>query len=346
MIPASVIDVFCGVGGMSHGFVREGFNVVAGIDIDESCRYPYEINNNARFVNADINEASPETINNLFVPGQRKVLIGCAPCQPFSKYSNTRTTEDNKWSLVASFGRLITAVQPHIVSMENVPELAKHWVFDEFINGLTQLKYHVSYKVVDCVDYGVPQTRKRLVLLASLLGEISLVPKTHPPSRRRSVSDTIQNLEPLTAGGISQNDPLHRSSNLTQLNLQRIMITPEGGSWIDWPEELRLECHKRETGKSYPSVYGRMKWNEPSPTLTTQFHGLGNGRFGHPEQHRAISLREGALLQTFPSSYQFVAPEEEITTSKIAKHIGNAVPVRLGQIVARSIRKHLDRHHG
>jgi DNA (cytosine-5)-methyltransferase 1 len=138
---------------------------------------------------------------------------------------------------------------------------------------------------------------------------------------------------------------LHRCRRLNDINLKRIKATPYGGSWHDWPEEIMLECHKRDSGKSFGSVYGRMKWNEPSPTITTQCTGLGNGRFGHPSQNRAISIREAALLQTFPIDYRFFPDEKTISITKASRYIGNAVPPRLGEIIAESIKRHLSKYH-
>jgi len=228
--------------------------------------------------------------------------------------------------------------------MENVPELSRHRVFRDFVATLKREDYHIDWRVVDAADYGVPQTRRRLVLLASTLGPIELIGSTIPSDRRRTVRQAIGHLEQLAAGSASAKDPLHRASALTDINLQRIQCTPEGGGWRDWPDELKLACHQKASGASFPSVYGRMKWDEPSPTLTTQCHGLGNGRFGHPEQHRALSLREAALLQTFPAGYRFVSPGKPIEIGTVARHIGNAVPVRLARAIARSIKIHLAKY--
>lgn len=342
MKEATAIDVFCGIGGLTHGFVKEGINVVAGIDTDSTCKYAYEKNNGSTFIEKDIDEITPQEILALYPQGTIKILVGCAPCQPFSKYSN-RKKDNNKWRLLRTFAELAKAVQPKIISMENVPELSRHHVFDEFIRFLETEKYHVSWSLIDCVDYGVPQTRTRLVLLASQFGSIKIIPKTHSPSRHRAVASSIQKLEPIKAGETSAKDPFHRASILSEINLKRIAATPPGGGWKDWPKDLILDCHKKESGKTYPSVYGRMLWNEPAPTITTQCNGLGNGRFGHPEQNRAISLREAALLQTFPKYYKFIKPGDPIYIKHIARYIGNAVPVRLGRIIARSIIKHLEK---
>jgi DNA (cytosine-5)-methyltransferase 1 len=280
----------------------------------------------------------------LYSKNSLKILVGCAPCQPFSSY-NFKNEDTKKWFLLHEFARLIVAVQPDIVSMENVPQLlnfTKASVFYDFVTILTNNGYNIDYQIVDCPKYGIPQKRKRLVLLASRLGKISLLPPTHDESNFVTVRDIIGKLEPLQHGEQSKTDELHKASALNHINLKRIQQSKQGGTWRDWDENLRLKCHIKETGKSYVSVYGRMSWNEPSPTITTQCNGLGNGRFGHPEQDRAISLREAALLQTFPSYYQFLPKDKNIPTRTIATHIGNAVPVELGRVIAKSIKKHLE----
>ncbi|MDD5098120.1 MAG: DNA cytosine methyltransferase, partial [Candidatus Pacebacteria bacterium] len=240
------------------------------------------------------------------------------------------------------FSRLISEVKPDIISMENVKGLIKYPVFKKFIKNLEENGYYYDYKIVDTSDYGVPQKRIRLVLLASKLGEIKLINKTH--KNKKTVRNVIGYLDPINDGESNEKDPLHHARKLSPLNKKRIVATKlNGGNSKNWPERLQLSCHIKETGKSYRStVYGRMKWDEPSPTMTTQCIGLGNGRFGHPEQNRAISLREAALLQTFPKYYKFYDPKKKIITSDVARFIGNAVPVRLGQIIAKSINKHLE----
>ena len=228
--------------------------------------------------------------------------------------------------------------------MENVPGLAKHdtlGVFKDFLNCLQENKYQIDCKIVFCPDYGIPQRRKRLVLLASRLGQISLIQPTHSPHTYKTVDQTIGHLDRLESGETSANDPLHKAVNLTDINLARIKQSKPGGTWRDWNEELRLECHKKPSGKSYASVYGRMKGDEPAPTMTTFCTGVGNGRFVHPNQDRGITLREAALFQTFPESYKFVDDKTKISMGGIATHIGNAVPVDLGRVIAKSIRFHL-----
>lgn len=347
-IQAVAVDLFCGVGGMTHGFVKEGFNVSAGIDTDESCRYAFEKNNNAQFVCESIEDFDAGRLAEYYPDDCIKILIGCAPCQPFSKYTNRYAEElsyTGKWGLLIKFGELIREFRPDVVSMENVPELVKHKkyrVYDDFIDVLTESGYEVYKDLVYCPDYGVPQKRKRLVVLASRYGPIDLIPPTHKPEDYMTVEDTIGHLAHLEAGEIDEKDPLHRAAGLSDVNLNRIKNTPTGGSWKDWDKSLVTKCHKKKRGKTYGSVYGRMVWSEPSPTITTQCYGFGNGRFGHPDQDRAISLREAALLQTFPEDYDFIDPESDYYISRIGRQIGNAVPVQLGRVIAKSIKNHLE----
>lgn len=342
----AVIDLFCGIGGLTHGFIREELNVVAGIDIDESCKFAFEKNNRAKFISQSVSDTTGSEIDHLFGEAKTKILIGCAPCQPFSSYTfkDSEKKDNNKWKLLYDFERLIKETKPDIISMENVPQLInfkKAPIFQDFLSNLENEGYFVHYEIVNCQEYGIPQNRKRLVLLASKYGPINLIPKTHSKQNFVTVRDAIGNLPPIGDGEYDTNDRLHFSRKLSKTNKDRIKSTPYGGSWSDWPEHLKLECHKKESGKSYSSVYGRMKWEEPSPTMTTQCIGYGNGRFGHPEQNRGISLREAAILQSFPKSYKFAGDKEDISIVKIARQIGNAVPVKLGEIIAQSIKNHL-----
>jgi DNA (cytosine-5)-methyltransferase 1 len=346
----AVIDLFCGIGGLSHGFVKEKFKVVAGIDIDETCKYSFEANNNSIFISKNVSDISRKDINSLFGNAKYKILVGCAPCQPFSSYTfkDEEKKDNEKWKLLYEFARIVKETRPDVISMENVSQLInfkKAPVFKDFISSLERLGYFVHYEVVNCPDYGIPQNRKRLVLLASKLGEIKLIPKTHSKENYVNVKDAIGKLPQINDGEFNNIDRLHYARKLSPLNKIRIQKTPYGGSWKDWPDNLMLECHKKDSGKSYPSVYGRMKWEEPSPTMTTHCIGYGNGRFGHPEQDRAISLREASLLQTFPINYKFFDESKETFSSVvIARQIGNAVPVRLGEIVAQSIKEHIKKN--
>ncbi|QMV13850.1 DNA cytosine methyltransferase [Vibrio spartinae] len=334
------VDLFCGAGGLTYGLQRSGVDVVAGYDIEASCKYAFEHNNNAVFFEKDVRIVSDDEIKQHFQGADYSLLAGCAPCQPFSTYSRTKkrsNLEDNRWNLLSSFGRLISLVLPDFVTMENVPGLASEQVFSDFLMTLSNNGYSVDYAVVYCPDYGMAQTRKRLVLVASRISDIKLLPPTHNTQTYSSVRDVIEHLPKLDAGETCKNDSLHRASILSDINLQRIQASLPGGTWLDWPEKLRAGCHKKSSGSTYSSVYGRMSWDDLAPTITTQCNGYGNGRFGHPEQDRAISLREAAMLQSFPETYKFHSDGDKFSIAALAKMIGNAVPVRLGEIVGDSI---------
>jgi len=339
-----VVDIFCGVGGLTYGLHQAGLEVIAGIDSDQTCKYAYEHNNEGKFIHADIRELRPENIQDLFYDKGIRIIAGCAPCQPFSTHTQKykSSSMDIRWSLLGVFKNIVLHVQPDIVTMENVPRLSKQSVFVEFEAALHAQGYSIWWGYVNCAEYGVPQTRTRLVLLASKLGEISILPPTHQSNEYVKVSDVIAGLTPIHPGEVHQTDSLHRSAGLSELNLRRIRQSVPGGSWKTWDEEIILPCHKKASGRSYPSVYGRMRWDEPAPTITTQFYNIGTGRFGHPEQDRALSLREGALLQTFPRDYEFYSPETPLPLSVTARHIGNAVPARLGYIIGKSIVEHFN----
>ncbi|MFA6543207.1 MAG: DNA (cytosine-5-)-methyltransferase [Limisphaerales bacterium] len=350
-VAATAVDLFCGAGGLTRGLLDAGIPVAAGYDLDAACQFPYEHNNRgATFRQKSVTELTGTDLATHYLHGHKRILVGCAPCQTFSKYTQGLNNDtDPKWKLLDEFARIVCELQPDIVSMENVPGLQKHDVFDRFLTTLINEGFHFTKdfekQVVYCPDYGIPQHRRRLVLVASRFGPIELIPPTHPPKRHRKVRNVLSDLPELAAGEAHPDDPLHRTSELSTLNQKRIRHSRPGGTWRDWPRELVADCHKVKSGKTYPSVYGRMEWDEPSPTITTQFFGFGNGRFGHPEQNRAISLREGAILQSFPRSYQFVNPGGEYCFKTIGRLIGNAVPVRLGEIVGKTIKLHLKEHH-
>lgn len=339
------IDLFCGVGGLTHGLRKAGVDVVAGYDIDPACEWPFEANNGkAVFHQVDVAELTGDRLKAHFDADRESVslLAGCAPCQPFSTYSLNKTDDtDSRWSMLEHFGRLVKEVRPTLVTMENVPQVRKHRVFQNFVETLETAGYSTNVHVVKCDEYGIPQTRTRLVLLASLLGKVELRPRDPKRDKRRTVHSAIGGLERLAAGGISEKDPIHRTSTLNEINFKRMLAATPGGSWRDWDQELVALCHREETGKTFPGVYGRMEWNKPSPTITTQFFGFGNGRFGHPQQNRALSLREGAILQTFPARYKFVKKNETVHMKTVGRLIGNAVPVRLGQIIGESLMQHV-----
>jgi len=337
------VDLFCGAGGLTLGLEKAGINVAMGIDIDPACEYPFEANNKAKFLKKSVEDVSKSELANAYGDAKITLLAGCAPCQPFSTYSQGKADEsDERWNLLLQFGRMVRESHPHLVTMENVPMLAHQKVFETFIGALESLGYHVSHQIVNCADYGVPQQRNRLVLLASRLGPISLIAPTTPAKKHKTVRTAISKLPELKAGERNEKDPLHQASALSPLNLKRIRVSKPGGTWRDWPQDLIAECHKKASGKTYPSVYGRMGWDEPAPTMTTQFFGFGNGRFGHPEQDRAISLREGAIIQSFPKSYKFAPKGSPIHRRTVGRLIGNAVPVKLGQAIGKSFITHVE----
>ncbi len=343
-----VVDLFCGIGGLSYGLKCQGMKILAGYDLDRTCKYAYETNTGGHFYYRDIKTISGDEIKRLYSKKKNviRVLAGCAPCQPFSSYAfKNKDKDEKKYDLLYEFGRLIEDVQPDIVTMENVTQIVNFKlkpVLQDFVDKLHSLDYKVDVRKVYCPDYGIPQTRKRLVLIASKFGNIELIPPTHNKDNYVTVRDVIGTLPPIEAGKGFCADALHRCRSLSVINLRRLQATPYGGSWRDWPVDLMLECHKKDSGKSFGSVYGRMVWDEPAPTMTTLCTGIGNGRFGHPEQNRAISAREAALFQTFPMTYKFFPNEQEVSLTKASRYIGNAVPPRLGEIIAESIQLHIN----
>ena len=346
-MPVQVVDLFCGVGGLTRGLLDAGLNVVAGFDIDSTCQFTYEHNNNVEYHLRNIREVTGEEINDLYDGNATRILVGCAPCQPFSQMRfklRDANERDEKYDLLLEFGRLIEETHPTVISMENVPQIRETDVYEQFLEILRRINYHIDARVVFCPDYGIPQTRRRFVLVASLLGPINIIAPTHNRNDVH-VNDFIEALPAIEAGEVDPNDPMHRAAALSEKNLQRIRASIPGGTWRDWPEDLRCECHKKESGQTYSSVYGRMTWEQIGPTITTQFYNYGTGRYGHPEQDRALSLREGALLQTFPPEYTFINPDANFVFSDIARHIGNAVPVRLGEIIGMTIIDHLNEYN-
>lgn len=338
------IDLFCGAGGLTYGLEQAGVRVAIGVDVDPHCAYPFEANTNAKFVHQDVKKLGAHDIEKAWGNAGTRILVGCAPCQAFSTYTQGgRGKHTQRWVLLKKFADLIEEAEPDIVSMENVTPLEKTDIFRKFVRRLEKLEYNIEYSTVDCREYGAAQMRRRLVLLASRLGPISLKKPTHKNENSwMTVRDAISHLPKIGAGEISSKDPLHRSASLTHLNIQRIKASRPGGTWRDWPEELVAECHTKASGKTYPGVYGRMEWDKPSPTITGQCYGFGNGRFGHPAQDRALSLREAAILQTFPEEYHFICSDEKFPgMTNVGRMIGNAVPPLLGRVIGQSIIKHL-----
>ena len=298
----------------------------------------------AHFELADIRKASLQAIRRrVEAEGSRPVLFsGCAPCQPFSKLTRGPLDQDERVPLLTHFARLVEVCRPDLVFMENVPGLqnlaAKDTPFADFISRLDGAGYKIDYRILDLAKYGVPQTRSRLVLVGSRHGEIYLPDATHGPGTSRrytTVRDWISHFPPLQAGASDNKVANHRARSLSPRNMERIKAMPEGGKGIDLPEHLKTPWLKNSKG-SFREKYGRMSWDLPGPTLTTGCTSLGGGRFGHPEQDRAISVREAASLQTFSEDFVFQGG-----LTSMSRHIGNAVPVRLTELIGQRFIEHL-----
>jgi DNA (cytosine-5)-methyltransferase 1 len=339
----SAIDLFCGAGGLSHGLQEAGITVVAGVDNDPSCAYPFETNIEAPFLGRDVHDITAEHLTPLWRHADVRMLAGCAPCQPFSPYRRgADTSGDEKWPLLGQFGRLVSETMPELVTMENVPRIGRAQVFTDFVGGLQELGYLVDWRSCNCLEFGLAQTRRRLVLVASLLGPIAVPKGPTALDDHKTVRDVIGDLPQLESGGKDPDDPLHRSRSLSDINLKRIRASTPGGTWEQWPKELRAPCHRRATGASFRNVYARMEWDKPAPTITTLAHNFGTGRFGHPEQDRVISLREAAVLQGFPPGYRFTAPKDPVHFNHLGRLIGNAVPPPIGRAVGESLVDHVN----
>jgi len=336
-----VVDLFCGAGGLAYGLKSAGFDIAVGVDLDPACRHPFETNCGGKFVERSVADLTWADLDEWFKGADIRILAGCAPCQPFSTYARSRKSPDARWELLRSFLKLARDTQAEIVTMENVCGLAAKPIWREFVGGLRDAGYHVAWDEIACSDLGVAQSRKRLVLIASRVGQIEMQ-IIENVTVRQTVRDAIADMPPLEAGEASGEDTLHVACRLSPTNLRRIRASKPGGTWRDWPDDLRAACHNKKTGETYPSVYGRMSWDDFAPTVTTQCFGYGNGRFGHPEQDRAITLREAAILQSFPASYSFIPDDTRPVFDKVGMLIGNAVPPKLGEAIGLTISAHLN----
>jgi DNA (cytosine-5)-methyltransferase 1 len=235
-MPQSIaaVDLFCGVGGLSLGLTQAGIDVRLGVDIDPACQYPFENNNSARFLLKDVRQLTGSEIISAWAGAKYRVIAGCAPCQPFSHYScGRRYDRSEDWNLLNEFSRLTKESLPDVVTMENVPKLTRHPIFTQFVAALKQLGYTVNYKRVECRQYGVPQTRKRLVLLASRFGQMTLLPGVYAEKSFVTVRQVIAHLPTIAAGEVCPEDPLHQAKKLSAKNLQRIRNSQPGGTWRD-----------------------------------------------------------------------------------------------------------------
>jgi DNA (cytosine-5)-methyltransferase 1 len=340
-----VVDFFSGCGGTSAGLRAAGMTILTGIDNDADAQASFRRNfPEASFIGRDIRKIRTSDLVRI-IPDDRNfplLFCACAPCQPFSQQRRKRKRNDERASLLWQFIRFVRRFEPEFVLVENVPGLqtlsAQLGPFERFISTLKRLGYHVRSGVVESRDYGVPQRRRRLVVMGSRLGPVYFPKATHGPQARKRAFSTvwewIGDLPPIAAGEAHAEVSNHRAGALSDLNLRRIRATPEGGSRIDWPEDLHLECHKNGH-KGHSDVYGRMRKHAPASGLTTRCISLSNGRFGHPTQDRAISVREAACLQTFPLDFELRG-----SLSSMARQVGNAVPVLLSQRFGRRFIEH------
>lgn len=340
------VDLFCGAGGLTHGLLKAGIDVIAGIDIDEDSRFPFEANHkNANFIRQCVSKVTASELNALWKDADIRLLAGCCPCQPFSKLTNGQKKHED-WGLLSHFTRLVKSTEPELVLMENVPELPQKGalLFSNLLKVLKSLGYQFDHGIVKCEEHGVPQFRRRFVLIASKLGPISIPSGNFSNEKKqKTVRSAIQDLPSLESGQEHASDHLHVAAKLSDMNLRRIRHTPHnGGSRKDWPDELLPGCYRKESGSRYVSIYGRMWWDRPAPTITTLCMWLGNGRFGHPEQDRAMTLREAALLQSFPKKYKFYKPGEVLNRTAVGRMIGNAVPPALGKSLGKAMVKHTE----
>lgn len=336
------IDLFCGAGGLSVGLKKAGFRVLAGIEIDEVAASSYQMNHRKHILyRQDIREVDPNTVlSDLDIkPGELDLLAGCPPCQGFSTHRTRNkgtSVEDDRNDLVYEFLRFVKVILPKTIMMENVPGLAKDYRIISLESSLKKIGYifnEGNICVKNVSDYGVPQRRRRMILQASRFGTIEAPKKV---TKKKTVFDAIGSLPvPGNSGDKLHDFPEVRSERIKSLIRH---VPKNGGSRVDLPRKYWLPCHVRYPD-GYKDVYGRMSWEKVSPTMTGGCTNPSKGRFLHPEQHRAITLREAALLQTFPPNYKFSLDRGK---DGAALMIGNALPPEFIRRHANAIRKHLN----
>ena len=334
------VDFFCSIGGVSLGFKQAGIEVLGGIDIDKSCKETYEKNIGSKFMSADVSNLAKEKVAEFFKIQQNQdnlIFVGCSPCQYYSNIKTDKTKSCSTRLLLADFQEFVDYYRPGYVFIENVPGLDSkpESPLGKFKTFLKKHGYVFDDDVLNAKYYGVPQNRRRYVLVATRVKEKIKLPE-EDRSHIKTVKDAIGNLikfPPIEHGKVDKSEFIHSSARLSPVNLKRIKSTPlNGGSRLDWKDKsLQPACYKNHEG--HTDVYGRMFWDKPSPAITTRFVSYSNGRYGHPEQDRAISLREGATLQSFPEDFIFYSNSQ----GTVAKMIGNAVPPLLAKSIAESL---------
>jgi DNA (cytosine-5)-methyltransferase 1 len=329
-----VYDFFSGCGGASCGFKKAGMQIVLGLDNNPDAAATFMKNfPEAVFIKEDIRKVSVHDLEKYYDTTTPSLFCGCAPCQPFSKQNSHKKRNDERINLLKEFGRFVEYYLPDYIFVENVPGIQNFSLamspLADFCEILKKLNYaRPLISVVEASRYGVPQIRKRLVMIVSKNYNVNLPPFTHGLGTNNptysTVRDWIANFPKLRAGEVDKNDPDHCAASLSEINLKRIRATREGGNRQDWPKELWLDCHKKYRGHS--DVYGRLAYDKPASAMTTRCISYSNGRFGHPVEDRAISVREAACLQTFSRTYRFCG-----SMNSKAKQIGNAVPPLMAQ---------------
>jgi len=333
------IDLFSGCGGLTPGLRQAGFDVVAGIEIDSLAAHTYGVNHPAvRVWNSDIRALQASAIrDNLgLCKGELDLLAGCPPCQGFSSLrrlnGDRRVRDPKSKDLLFEFLRFVEEFLPKTILLENVPHLARDYRMGTFTSALKRLGFCHRIGVFDCADFGVPQRRKRMVLIASRLTEVEFA---RPECKRRSVRDAISHLPPSGQSG----DPLHDIGEKRSRSIARLIrkIPKDGGSRTDLAAHFQLGCHLRCDG--FKDIYGRMAWDKVAPTITTGCFNPSKGRFLHPAENRAITLREAALLQTFPRDYFFSLERGKCSAAML---IGNALPPQFVRQHALMLRQALE----
>lgn len=335
------VDIFSGCGGLSEGMVRAGFATKAAIEINKYAVLAYRMNHpKTTVMEQDIRNVSTSEIIKEQNGEPLHLLAGCPPCQGFSsvrRLNRRQNVRDERNDLILEYLRLVKELRPPTIMMENVPGLINYDLFKDVVKELDSIGYRPKVEIVNVKDYGVPQNRKRLIMVGSLLGEIDIAEGTR---EKVTVKDAIGKLEPIQ----ETKDPLHKiTANHTPEVMERIRLTPkDGGSWKDLPEQYTLECHKKEN-VGFNDIYGRLRWNDYSATITGGCLNPSKGRFLHPEEDRVITAREAALLQSFPRRYKFPV---NIPKASLALLIGNALPPRFSYIQSMNIKGHLDKYLG
>lgn len=344
MTELKAVDFFCGAGGMSYGLRQAGIQVLAGIDSDPDCRETYTSNiTGAQFIENDITKLTSIKLSRILGLKQNDpdlVFAGCSPCQYWSKIRSDKKKSEKSAFLLRNFERFIRHFRPGFVVIENVPGLLTNKqksILPDFITFLGHTGYAHADGIINANDFGVPQNRKRYLLIASrLVRKITLPPLQKDPSLVVSNFIGVANgFNHIAAGHKDNSEFQHTAAALAEKNLARIQLTPKSGgersSWKDHPE-LQIPAYEGRDD-IFRDVYARMYWDRPAPTITTRFNSFSNGRFGHPEEDRAISVREGATLQTFPKTYIFKGSN----MGSVARQIGNAVPPEMAKRIGEHI---------